>query len=168
MCEFKSAIVMRNGDILAHPLTDNHEDLIRLHKLRDTKAGAFARVEFKPDRPEDLASPEKYKLTIDEQRCPDWFDEDKQLKVSETMRGWIKAMVIDGDADIIIGGCYILAKGAKVETCKSSRIVVMLDSSKVGSMRGSSNVGEMLDSSNVGAMWGSSNVGDDKRQRKSK
>lgn len=153
-----------------HPLTDNHEDLIRLHKLKDNGTRInFARVEFKPDDSKDLASPEKYKLIIDEERCPDWFNDDRKLKVSETMRGWIKAMIIDGDADILIGGTYILAKGACVSTVKSSRIVVMLGSSQIDEMLGSSqidkmwgssNVGVMRESSKVGMMWISSNVGE--------
>jgi hypothetical protein len=150
---------MRNGDILHNPWTDSHEDLIRLFKLRDNRMDNFARVEFKPDDPNELATPEKYKLHIDEQRCPDWFDEDMKVKVSEKMRGWIKSRIIDGDADIICGGVFILAKGARITTVKNARIVVMLGSSNVGEMWESSNVGEMRGSSNVGAMRGSSNVG---------
>lgn len=62
MCEFLSAVVMKNGDIIYNPYTDAHEDLVALHNLRDNREGKFARVEFKPDDPTDLDKPEKYKL----------------------------------------------------------------------------------------------------------
>jgi len=169
MCEFKSAIVTRNGDVLANPWTDSHEDLIRLFKLRDNREGSFARVEFTPDEQAELDQPEKYKLTIDEGRCPDWFDEDMKAKVSDKMRGWIKAMVVSDVVDLLCGGVYVLSKGARVSLVKNCRLVVMLgnstvgemwESSKVGEMWGSSTVGTMRESSKVGEMWGSSTVGE--------
>ena len=98
-----SAIVMRNGDVLRNPWTDSHEDLVTLFKLRDNKVGNFARVEFRPDEPKDLATPAKYKLHVDESVCPDWFTEAKQEKVADKMRGWVKAMIIGGDCDLLCG-----------------------------------------------------------------
>ncbi len=160
MCEFKSAIVMRNGDVLHNPWTDSHEDLIRLYKLRDTKGGVFARVEFKPKNLEDIADPKKYLLTIDEYICPEWFNEDMKAKVSDRMRGWINSMIVSGDADLLCGGVYLLAKGAKIACVKNCRIVVMADDSNIGTMMGSSNIGTMWESSKVGEMWESSKVGE--------
>ena len=29
MCEFLSALVVKNGDVLSHPLLDSHSDLVR-------------------------------------------------------------------------------------------------------------------------------------------
>ena len=132
-------------------------------QFKSAKEGSFARVEFKPDDFNDLATPEKYLLAIDEARTPEWFDEDRKHKVAETMRGWIKAMIVDGDVDLLCGGVYILGPAARVATVKASLIKVMLGSSNVGEMWDSSNVGEMWGSSNVGVMWGSSKVTNDKR-----
>ena len=169
MCQFLSAIVMRNHDVLFNLQTDSHEDLIALHNLRDNRDGNFARVEFHPNEPTDLDKPDKYHLTIDEQRCPGWFDQDLKDKVAQRLLGVVRSMLITGDATCLIGGAYILATGAKVSFIKNCRIVAMLDSSnvgemldssKVGEMRGSSNVGEMRGSSNVGTMWDGSKVGE--------
>ena len=160
MCQFKSAIVLRNGDILANQYTDSHEDLIRLFKLRDTKEGAFARVEFTPESPDTMDDEKTYKLRIDEQREPEWFDGERKEKVAATMRGWIKAMIISGDVDLLCGGAYIVAKNAKIASVKNVLIHVMMPGSKVGEMWGSSNVGVMRGSSKVGVMWESSKVGE--------
>jgi hypothetical protein len=162
MCNFMSAIVLRTTggfDVLRNPWTDSHEDLVTLFKLRDTRDGSFARVEFTPKDGKSYDEPAAYVLTIDEGRKPDWLDEAMQEKVAKRMRGWVKSMIVDGDVDLLCGGVWILGKNANVGCVKGSVIKMMLGSSKVGEMWESSNVGEMWDSSNVGVMWGSSKVG---------
>ncbi len=169
MCRFFSAIIKNVSEesagfeLLYNPWTDSHEDLVRLFKLNDTatKSGEprFARIEFLPDKPEDMAEPELYKLTIDEARRPEWFTAEKEAKVVARLKLVIASMVIRGDADLICGGAYILAKDARISTVKNARIAVMLGSSKVGEMWESSNVGVMWGSSKVGEMRESSNVG---------
>ena len=166
MCLFKSAIAIQDEThkdgfrLLSSPFTESHSDLIALHKLKDNARLTFARVEFYPNDGKDLASPEKYKLHIDEERTPEWFTFEKQDRCAEIMRVWIKAMIIEGEAELLVGGPYILAKGAKISCIKNCLITAMLGSSNVGVMLESSNVGVMLGSSNVGVMWGSSNVGE--------
>ena len=157
-----SAIVLRpNGpvEVLRNAWTDSHDDLVELFNLRDNNREAFARVEFCPKKPDTMDQPDTYVLTIDEQRCPEWFDDDLKAKVSNRMRGWVKAMIVSGDVSMLCGGAYILAKGAKVECVKSALIHVMMPGSNVGEMWESSNVGVMRESSKVGEMWGSSKVG---------
>jgi len=160
MCEFLSAIVLKNGDVLYNPYTDHHEDLISLHNLRDKRGDEFARVEFKPDDALQLAEPDKYKLTIDQERTPDWFSGDMQTKVADKLRGIVSRMIVRDEKICLIGGCHILADGAKLQFIKAARVIVMLGTSRVGEMRESSNVGEMRESSKVGVMLESSNVGE--------
>ena len=125
MCDFFSAIVLKNGDVLLNPYTDSHEELIKMFNLRDNRLGNFARVEFKPPTPEGLTQPDLYKLRIDEEAEPDWFDEAMKEKTTEHLRGVIKRMIIDSDAAILCGGVYILIKGARVDLVKAARIVVL-------------------------------------------
>ena len=139
---------MKNGDILRNPWTDSHEDLVRLYKLRDTKVGNFARVEFTPKEQTDLDKPNKYVLRVDESVCPEWFTEAKQDKVADKLRAVVKSMIISGDADLLCGGVYILAGKAKVATLQACKVIVMM---------GNSNVGEM---------WESSKVEKDNREKK--
>ena len=155
MCKFKSGIVVPTAgggfDLLHNPWTDSHEDLIRLFKLRDTSQAngtpRFARVEFSPDSMATSDDVKTYKLTIDEERMPDWFTDEIEKSVISKMRLIIKGMIISGDVDLLCGGVYILAKGARVESVKNAMIYVALDSSTVKEMRGSSTVKEMRGSS---------------------
>lgn len=57
-------------------------------------------------------------------------------------------MIVTGEADLLCGGAYILAKGARVATVKNALIHVMMEKS------------------NVGEMWESSKVQNDKREPK--
>ena len=162
--------------------TDRHEDLVRLFKLNDTGTPSgeprFARVEFCPNDTRDMDNLKKYELTIDEERCPEWFDDKMKKAVVARLSLVVKGMIIKGEADILCGGVFILAKGAKVSCIKNAVVLVMCESSKVGEMwesskvgemwgssevgemRESSKVGEMRESSKVGEMWGSSEVGE--------
>ena len=164
MCQFKSAIITKSGDVLHSHFTDSHEDLIRLFKLNDTSdvrgEPRFARVEFKPDSKIDLGDASKYTLLIDEARTPEWFDDAMKISVENKLRLIVEGMIITGNVDMLVGGKYILAKGAHVSCIKNCLIEVMLGSSNVGEMLESSKVGEMWESSKVGVMWGSSKVGE--------
>ncbi|MDD5348792.1 MAG: hypothetical protein PHQ12_01155, partial [Chthoniobacteraceae bacterium] len=164
MCQFKSAIVTATLDVLSNPYTDAHEDLIRLFKLNDTPTPRgeprFARVEFRPEKVEDMADPDKYILVIDEQRTPEWFDDKAKEKVTEKLKIIISGMIIKGDADLLCGGAYILANDAKVACVKNALIHAMLGTSRVGEMRETSRVGTMWGTSQVGTMWETSQVGE--------
>jgi hypothetical protein len=170
MCQFKSAIIVNTSaepigfDLLHNPWTDSHEDLVRLFKLNDkpTPSGEprFARVEYRPNYTRELADISKFNLILDEQRAPSWWTPEKAKKVEAKMRAIVEAMIVSGDADLLCGDAFILAKGAKVATVKNAIIHVMMPGSNVGEMRESSKVGEMRESSKVGVMWESSKVGE--------
>lgn len=111
MCQFKSAIVALTSegqfDLLHNPWMDSHEDLVRLFKLNDKPNVRgdcrFARIEFRPESPEDYDKPDKYQLIIDEARTPEWFTDEMKARVFERMKLIIASMIISGDADISSG-----------------------------------------------------------------
>ena len=111
MCKFKSAIVLRNGDILHNPYTDSHEDLIRLRKLDDSSQfiNRFVRVEFSPPDNSTLTDVSTYVLKVDEYSTPDWFN-DIWDGVIERLRDIVRQMIVDHDEDVIIGRAVILGK----------------------------------------------------------
>ncbi len=162
MCQFLSALVVRNGDILWHEATDSHSDLVAHFKMPEN-AGCkhFAKVEFTPPekdgRPiyEDFAN---YKLRVDEDTEPSWFEELRN-GVEKKLRSIIQSMIIDDARPMVLGGCRILVSGAKVDALKSSRVVSMSGTSSVGVMFGTSSVGVMCDTSSVGVMCDTSSVG---------
>jgi hypothetical protein len=169
MCRWASAIVTRSGEIYFNPLTDSHSDLITLYKLKEGKNhDNFIRVEFYPSegKHDDLKS---YVLKVDETRTPGWFDDERKANTEKYLRDSIERMVVRDKRELLLGGAWILSKGADVVVTKQCRIIAMRESSKVGVMQESSKVGVMWesskvgvmqDSSNVGVMWGSSKVGE--------
>src|SRR5512138_1870709 len=83
MCNFVSALLLKSGEIVCEPEhTNSHEVLVRLAKVNDTETGLhhcyFCRWEFTP--PTDLATVEDlstWKLHVDEDTTPDWWNADK-------------------------------------------------------------------------------------------
>ena len=165
MCNFKSALVIRdesrNGgfELFLSPWTESHSTLMLMRGIKDGNRINCARVEFSPPDLSTADKVETYKLRLDEQRKPEWWSDEMAESVAKKMAVYIKSIIISGDAAILIGGQFILASGAKVESAENCIIAAMCGSSKVGTMRESSKVGAMLDSSSVGTMYGSSSVG---------
>jgi hypothetical protein len=125
MCQFKSAIVLRDGKekggfrLLMSPWTESHSELITIHKLRDDGTLRFARVEFSPPSMDTAHLIDGYKLRIDEERTPDWFDAEMKEKVADKLRAYVKSIIVEGDVQLLIGGQFIIAPGAKVESAHS-------------------------------------------------
>ncbi len=165
MCNFFSFLAMRDGSIKWNAYTDHHSDLVRHFKLIDDDQfiERFAKCEFKPDDNADLCDIEKYKLHVDEPTEPDWFEEVRDRVFRTAKRIVSQRILVDGEHDLLLGDFWILGGTVRVNAVQVARIIVMLESSKVGVMLESSKVGEMWESSNVGEMLGSSKVPDSKR-----
>jgi hypothetical protein len=190
MCNFKSALVLRDEsrkggfELFFSPWTEHHSILMLMRGIKDGARINCARVEFSPPDLSTADKVETYKLKLDEDRAPNWWTPGIAEDVAGRLAKYIKSIIITGDAAILIGGQFILAAGANVQTTESSIIQVMLDTSRVGEMLGTSQVGTMLgtsqvgtmrDTSQVGTMWdtsrvgemlGTSQVGVDKRTKK--
>ena len=74
MCHFKSAVALKNGDIIHDDRTDSHEILIAAHGLKDDDRATrtWARIEFVP--PAGWVGVEdetKRTLRLDESDAPD-------------------------------------------------------------------------------------------------
>src|SRR3990167_11025001 len=76
MCRFLSGLVLRNGDVLTHPMLDSHSDLVMYFKLPDTSAYVhhFAKVELVPDG-HDWLDPDTWVWHVDEPVMPVWWTE---------------------------------------------------------------------------------------------
>ena len=157
MCEFKSGIVLRDEGskggfkLLMSPWTEHHSDLITMHKLNDGKHIMFARVEFSPPTMDTAHLIEGYKLKIDEARTPAWFSDDMKEDVADKMRTYVKAMIVTGDVQLLIGGQFIIAPGAKVEYAKAM-VINAICGGTVSEIRGGT-VSEIWGGT-VSAIWG--------------
>ena len=141
MCEFKSAIVMKDGKekggfkLLLSPWSESHSELFKIFKIKDDGARLnFARVEFSPDSMVNAHLLEKYKLNIDESRTPEWFSDAMKEKVAERMAAYIKSILVTGDVELITGGQFIVAPWAKVECAQHMILTAVLSGGIVQSV----------------------------------
>jgi len=121
MCQFKSAIVVRDLKekggfrLLMSPWTESHSELCTIFRLNDGKMLHFARVEFSPADLDTAYKVETYKLKIDEERKPDWFDDEMKENVAQRMTDYIQSIIVSGEVELLIGGQFIIAPTAKIE-----------------------------------------------------
>ena len=144
MCKFKSAIVLKNGDVLHNQWVDSHEELITLNNLNDNGRGDFVRIEYIPqDRM--LHEFSKYKLVVDENETPEWFEKHRE-KVENKMKAIIKNMIISEHTDLIVGRRVIVKPGVNIHTIRFC-VIEMLENSQVNRMWENSQVNRMLGNS---------------------
>ena len=148
MCRYKSAIVLRNGDLIHAAETDSHTDLLDMAGISDTSMSPdFVRVEYTSDK---LAEIDTYKLRVgQEDWLPTWWNEDAASEATRKLRRICERAIVSEARKCLIGGVWILRGAAVVERTVSARIVEMWGSSQVGTMLESSRVGTMLESSRV-------------------
>ena len=155
MCQFLSAVVTAKCDVFTSDVSDSHEDIIEANNLDESK---IVRVEYTSDTLADITT---YKLKIDQDEIPDWWNDGIRDKAERRLCNMARRMILTtGEYNMLLGGKWVLGGDVKVKTIKSALIIEMRGSSRVGTMLGSSRVGVMWESSQVGDMRGSSQVGD--------
>jgi hypothetical protein len=142
MCGFLSAIAFKDGSVKCEPMLDHHSDLVRLFGLRDDAENEvvrrFAKVEFTPPagRDADWLDLYSWELVCDEHTEPEWWA-GRCDKVLAAMRAQVESMIVRDKRDIVVGGCWILAPGAKITKLVSGRIVCAKGANmRVADMRG--------------------------------
>ncbi len=151
MCNFKSAIVLKDAKekggfrLLLSPWTESHSDLCKIFKLNDTAKAKlyFARVEYSPSSMDKAHLIEDYKLKLDEERTPDWWNEEIADRVTLRLRDYVKSMIVTGDVELLIGGQFIIAPGAKIE-CANAMVINAICGGTVSEIWGGT----------VSAIWG--------------
>ena len=147
MCNFKSAIVMKNGDIIHHHLTQSHEDLIDLMNIKDNGNDGFVRVEY-TSKSDELHKIGTYELKVDEETTPEWF-ENFRKKTEKFLKSYVESHIITDTRKLLIGETYILAGSANIINVKDCRIESLWENSSVGELRENSSVGELRENSKV-------------------
>ena len=161
MCEFLSALVLRNGDVLWHEATDSHSDLVRHFRLPDnTECRHFAKIEFTPrsvDGNPNYLGVDHYALRVDEDTEPIWFDEVREL-VEQKCRSIIRGMIVTDKRDFLLGGKWILAGNACVRAVKSSHLVSVSDSAQIKYVSGSAQIKSVSGSAQIESVSGSAQI----------
>ena len=158
MCNFLSALVLRNGDVLTHSMLDSHSDLVSYYKLPDDRAHHqhFAKVELTPVDWLDVTT---WIFRLDEHTAPGWWG-DVGGQADTTLRDRAQRMMLTtGRTKLIADGCWIAAGDAVIDAVVAGRVVYLGGSAQVGVMRESAKVGEMWGSASVGVMRESASVG---------
>jgi len=171
MCNFLSAIVLKNLDVIWDPgYPDRHEELLKKCNLTDDEKGfyleKFCRVEFTPtDFNKNLNDINNWRLDVDESSIPSWFNEEI---VTNKLWTIISDMFVQDKRETLQNGCFILLDGAEIGEVKNCRIQYMLGNSKITFLRGNSIVKVMRRNSSIGTiewnstvwtMYGSSCIG---------
>lgn len=125
MCRFLSVVILRNGDVLHHPLLDSHSDLVTYFKLPDDSAYAqhFAKAELTPTDDASWTDASKWEWRIDEPTKPGWLS-DVEGQAEASARAVAQRMVLPaGEHQMILDGCHIVSEGVTVRDFRGGRIV---------------------------------------------
>ena len=136
MCNFLSALVLRNGDVLTHPMLDSHADLVKYYALPDDNEFIrhFVKVELTPV---DWADASTWKWKLDEEADPAWWNDVKD-GAEKKLSAKAAAMILkDVERELIVDGCWIVAGKSKIRDVRSGRIVRVQDSASITNVRDS-------------------------------
>ena len=148
MCNFLSALVLRNGDVLTHPMLDGHADLVTYFKLPDTTAYVqhFAKVELRPLDWGDVAT---WGWELDEETAPAWWADVAGGAEAELRARAARMILREGEHCLIVDGCWIVSGTAVVLDVRAGRIV------RVG---GSAQIHDVWDSAQIHGVWDSAQI----------
>lgn len=167
MCQYLSALVVPNGDVIYNDATDSHEDLVQWAGLVDDGKERFARVEFAPKAENDLPDINKYVFKLDQDTRPSWFSDELEKQVVARLRVIAERNIITKDNAFLLGGVWVVsgsfrvavkngrveARDSSIVTAFGSSIVTACDSSSVKAF-GSSSVTAFGSSSVVACTCG--------------
>ena len=136
-CIIKSDLTLIEGKTIA---THSHTEILKQHGLpTEISVDQYARVELVPSdsgRTDYESDPETWKLILDEQRTPSWWEdnlpeiEDRVKRAAEKWKAKLLAVkrwdVVNGEYFICFGDMKpeLNVSGGKVLTCDSSQPVI--------------------------------------------
>ena len=148
MCNFLSGLVLRNGDILTHPMLDGHADLVTHFNLPDTDAYVqhFAKVELRPVDWGDVAT---WEWHLDEQAAPSWWDDVAGGAEAELRARAARMILREGEHRLIVDGSWIVLGTAVVRDVRAGRILHVQDSARIHDVRDSAQIYGVEDSAQI-------------------
>ena len=126
MCKLKSAIILK--DRIFMPDYDSHSKMLEELKITDDYFNAskvFVRVELVPENGDVFSSIDGWKLEVDQDITPEWFDKkDCAERMREAVREWAKTHIFVGQNYLKIShGENIFIKDCKnVDICDNATV----------------------------------------------
>ena len=148
MCQFLSALVVRNGDVLTHPMLVSHTDLVQYYRLPDTQLyhQHFVKVELVPDDWLDVST---WAFRLDEDTAPGWWKEVSAGAEEHLRRVAAKMVLRDGEHWLILDGAWIIGGTAIVHDVRGGRILQVQDSAQIRDVWGSAQIYGVRDSAQI-------------------
>ena len=153
MCRLKSGIILKNRVFV--PEYDSHTEMLEELGIKDDYLGAsktFVRVELSPADGDVFSDIDTWKLTVDQDITPEWYDEDTyKPQVVEAVKEWAKDHIHIGVDSLKIAA----GRNHYIKDCKDVQIS---DSATVEYICGSPTVKNICDSAMVKYIYGSATV----------
>ena len=139
MCQFKSALALKDRIFL--PDYDSHDKMLQELGIEDNFTNAskvFVRVELSPADGDIFSDVEGWKLKVDQDILPDWWNESERLpKLKKLVETWMQKHTIYGEREVSDGvwiatdSATVTAYGSATVTAYGSATVTACDSATV-------------------------------------
>lgn len=124
MCRFKSAICLK--DRVFVPDYDSHNKMLEELHIKDDFAHAgkvFVRVELVPEDGDKTTDVDEWKLNVDQDVLPDWWDKNDYLpRIKAAVKAWCDIHILRNGAHIVRDGIWYVYGGANVTACDSASV----------------------------------------------
>ena len=153
MCKLKSAIILKNRVFV--PEYDSHTEMLKELGIKDDYLNAskkFVRVELSPADGDVFSDIDTWKLRVDQDIIPEWYDEDiYKPHVVEAVKEWAKDHIHIGvDGLKIATGINHYIKDCKyIQICGSATVKYICDSATVKNIYDSATVKNICGSATV-------------------
>ena len=125
MCQFKSALALKDRIFL--PDYDSHDKMLQELGIEDNFTNAskvFVRVELSPADGDIFSDVEGWKLKVDQNILPDWWNESERLpKLKKLVETWMQKHTIYGEREVS-DGVWLATDSATVTAYGSATVIV--------------------------------------------
>ena len=124
MCRFKSAICLK--DRVFVPDYDSHNKMLEELHIKDDFAHAgkvFVRVELVPEDGDKTTDVDEWKLNVDQDVLPDWWDKNDYLpRIKAAVKAWCDIHILRNGAHIVRDGIWYVYGSANVTAYGSASV----------------------------------------------
>lgn len=124
MCQFKSAICLK--DRVFVPDYDSHSKMLEELHIEDDFAHAskvFVRVELVPEDNDKTSDVDEWKLNVDQDVLPDWWDENDCLpRIKAAVKAWCDIHILRDGMHTVRDGIWYAHGNATVEAFDNASV----------------------------------------------
>ena len=126
MCQFKSALVLK--DTIFLPDYDSHDKMLQELGIKDNFTNAskvFVRVELSPTDRDIFSAVDGWKLIVDQDILPDWWNEAERLpQLKKLVKTWMRKHTIYAGEHEVSDGVWLATGSATVKAIDGATVRV--------------------------------------------